>query len=160
MALFSVKDEVRRDVDQATAGFLGSNGEIFGAVGVDGHRDVRFGFGLVDSGVGGGVDDDIGSDLADGIEYRIAVCDVELIAGERNDFVLRGCQLLQSEAELAVGAGDEDFHFAVFRFVVFGALLRGRTLRGARFRMRIVMENILRSRTGCHADPWWRGWVR
>lgn len=130
-ALLAVEDEIGREVDQAAGGFLGGDGEVFGAMGVDGHGDIRFGFGLVHGGVGGGVDDGVRSNFADGFEYRLAVGDVELAAGQGDDFVHGGSQMLQGDAELAVGAGDEDFHFAVFRLVVFGALLRERTQRGS-----------------------------
>ena len=97
-------------MNQAAVGLMGGYGEVFRAVGVDGHGNVRLGFGLVDGGVGGGVDDDIGSDFTNGVENPLAIGDVELFAGKRNDFVLTGGQLLQGEAELAAGAGDEDFH--------------------------------------------------
>ena len=56
------------------------------AVRVDAHRRLGLGFGLVDPGVGGGVDDHVAADAVEGVEDAGAIGKIAFGPPERDDF--------------------------------------------------------------------------
>jgi hypothetical protein len=77
----AVEDVVGRVVDEPGAELLGFVGEDAGGERVDRAHEFGFGLGLVDGGVRGGVDDDVGLHLADGFGESGEVGEVTAVVG-------------------------------------------------------------------------------
>ena len=65
---------------------------------------------LVDGSVGGGIDDDVGASVTNQLADGFGVGKVAFRQVNRNDFAERRQAALQFEADLAVLAGEEEFH--------------------------------------------------
>ena len=78
--------------------------------GVDRKGRLAVGFGLVDGGVGGGIDDDVGACITNQLADSFWARKVTFRQVNRNDFAERRQAALEFEADLAVLAGEEEFH--------------------------------------------------
>ena len=108
-ALLAVEHFVRADVEHRGAGFAAGFGDVARALAVHEHRAFGVAFAAGGVGPGGAVDDDVRAGRGDGGAHGAGVGDVEVGVAERGDFV--GAQgLLEREAQLSVGAGDEYSH--------------------------------------------------
>ena len=97
-------------MDQRHAQGLGFFGEDAGRYGIDRERGIRLAFGQVHGGVGGGVDDQVGSVSADLLADVLGVGQVQLVAAEHDELAQTLESLLQCLGDLAVLAGDQDLH--------------------------------------------------
>jgi hypothetical protein len=93
----------------------GFAGEDKGGQRVEGAGELRFAFGLVHGGVGGGIDDEIGGHAAHGGGEAFRVGEVTGEAGravvvEGHELTQRGEAALEFPADLAVLAEEKDFH--------------------------------------------------
>src|SRR5580658_123043 len=79
---------------------------------IDGMGQLRFGFGSVDGGISGSVEDEMGFDAADESADVIGMSEVNIIAACRDDGAIDGTShgkaALELAAQLARGAEDED----------------------------------------------------
>ena len=94
-------------MDEVGAGGAARLGEDARAFGVDGAAARFVGLGLVDGGVGGAVDHDVGAELGETGGDGLGGCNVDVGDVERAQLV-RGEGELAVAPELAVAAGDED----------------------------------------------------
>ena len=92
----------------------GFAGEDKGGLRVEGAGELRFAFGLVHRGVGGGVDDDVGAQRAHGVGKACGVAEVAAVLGavkvECGDLAQHREAALQFPADLATFAKEEDVH--------------------------------------------------
>ena len=106
----AVEHVVGRVVNQRDAQRLGLFGEDAGGDGIDGERSVRLALGQIDGGVGRSVDDQSRAMGAHLPADKVCVCQVKLVAAQDEEFAQALEPLLQLLGDLAVLAGDEDFH--------------------------------------------------
>ncbi len=97
------------DHQRASPGALFGN--LAGSSDVDGARQLRLAFSLVDRRVGGGIDDDIGREIANRLADGLQIGEVDLIDVD-GQHLAHGCErALQVPAHLAVGSGHEQSHY-------------------------------------------------
>ena len=101
---------------QPGAQACGLLGQHAGGGGVEQARKLRFTLGLVHSGVGGSVDDDVGAEPAHSVAdaFRLAEIAAVLLAIEvqRRHLAQHGQAALQFPADLAALAQQQDVHAA------------------------------------------------
>ena len=119
----AVKDVVGGVMDEQRAAPGGFAGEDARREGVEGAGEVGFAFGFVDSGVGGGVDDQVGGDGVHGGGEAVGVGEVAgqargAVVVEGDDVTHGGEAALQLPADLAVLAEEEDLHRGVLQRAV------------------------------------------
>ena len=108
--LGAVEDVVGGVVDEEGAEPRGLLAKNTRRNGVDRDGRLAVGFGLVDGGVGGGVDDDVGACITNQLADSFWARKVAFRQVDRNDFAERRQAALEFEADLAVLAGEEEFH--------------------------------------------------
>ena len=111
--LRAVEDVVGRDVDHARAAVRGRSGDVAGALAVDAHRELGLRLSAVDVGIGGAVEDCVGTVLPDGVRHGVGVRHVELRmrqAGHVEVRLRRGSQHVM--AEHAAGPQHQELHRA------------------------------------------------
>ena len=108
--LGAVEDVIGGVMDNEGAepgGFFAKNARCDGV-----HRGSTFliALGLVDGGVGGRVDDDVGANVTHQPANGLRIGQIAFRLVDRNDFAERRQAALEFEADLAVLAGEEEFH--------------------------------------------------
>ena len=99
----AVENVVGGVVNQQAAGAGQLFGDASGCNRVDGVRQLGLALGLVDSGVGGGVDDDVGREIANGLRGRFRIGEIDLAARAGNHFTQRSESALQLPSDLSGG---------------------------------------------------------
>ena len=118
----AVENVVGGNMQDGGACGVGGAGKVFGAFGVGGIGGGRFAFGFIHGGVGGGVDDHVGLLALNGLQYGGTVGDVEFTAVVSGYLKIVGGGLLdEGLANLAMVAGDEEFHGG---YLKFGCLIK------------------------------------
>ncbi|MCY1452191.1 hypothetical protein D9M71_690950 [compost metagenome] len=85
-------------------------GEHAGSRGIDREGNLGLALRLVDRGVGGGIDQQVGSLGADLLPDQFGIAQVEPVTAEGDHFALAGQVQLEFPRDLAAVAGDEDLH--------------------------------------------------
>lgn len=108
LGVFAVVDVVAGNVDEGDVGSDAAFGQLGDAGGVDcpGLSPSGFGFGGVDLGVGGGVDDGADSGEVQGLD-RAGAGEVEILPGEEGDCGVLSVDILERSSELSVGPEHE-----------------------------------------------------
>ena len=115
MAAAAVEDIVGRVVHQQGAHALGLDGQQSRRSGVDLAGQFGFALGLVDGGMGRGIDDDLGGDGAHLGQQGFRLGEVgAVVVVHRHHFAGHGERALQFPADLAAFAEEEDFHADVY----------------------------------------------
>ncbi len=100
-------------MDQRGTQALGFPGQHAGRFAIDAHRHRGFGLGLVDGGIGGGIDDEVGADRLHHCAHLLEPAQVKLRAIDGDDLAA-GQGLRQQRREratdLPVTARDENLH--------------------------------------------------
>ena len=107
-ALTTVEDEVGAHLEQAAAGFGQGPGEGLRGPSVDRLGQLRFGFGLINGGVGAPIENPIGPQIQDGLTAGRGVGQVQLAAPHGDEFDVGWHALAQGLAQLTIGAGQQN----------------------------------------------------
>ena len=107
----AVKDVIGRDVDQRDSGVAARRGEVCRPGAVAGPGGLALALGPVDGRVGRRIHDNVGPLVREGGENRVALCDVESAAVQRDNFPARRPRgSAQFAPDLPAGPDHQNLH--------------------------------------------------